>query len=638
MSRYRRRTTLLKYRRLFAVSTIACLAVMNPVERACGRQSCPGSKEAEKIAIDFRQYFDSEGLSENENEYAEDDLTQLAGCVVDDSDGLDALSNRSFSIRVRSDRRWDSSKNEGDVPSTGSPVRSYVRLRTSTDRSSISVSLQKDAYEPFKWNPGTGWYGYDHIAGYANWHSRDDAVSIVVGDYTVAFGQGLVLSQPFGSRISSHAPWRVLRSKTGAKGYSGSYEAFAFRGVAFGIRPAEGYSIDVFYSRRRFDARPVDETSSVGITDEVPRYKLSSSGIHVSADQVRYRNLITSQSTGAAVSGTFAWMRLGALLSLSRFGAPLILPGSSTARRSTLDGSLFWKLTGEEFSLAGEVAAYRLSDVGLVVGATLRPARQLDLAILYRRYPSGGSGLRGQPFGLRRSLGPQNGLYLSWTVRQRKKWSVSASLDLVAGSGTGADVAFPTTYRDVRFTFTLSPGEYFQVLSQLKFRSRETAGKRLDFTGSTLRSIDLEYFRQWSIQVIYSGHGLTLRTRFDVNANEKRYQAPSTGFHAYQAVSIRLSNGLEVVLHHAFFDAESYENRFWVYEKDVTGKLSVPVLTASGFRSAVMITSRLGKTVKIELKYVSMSNVSRYQKIKSAEFRSGRRLLRSFTAQLSVDI
>lgn len=77
----------------------------------------------------------------------------------------------------------------------GSPDKLVLRYRTSHARDfSLGFALEKDAGEPYAWNPGRGQVGGDYASAHFVLQERGRLKTLALGDYQLQFGQGLLLS------------------------------------------------------------------------------------------------------------------------------------------------------------------------------------------------------------------------------------------------------------------------------------------------------------------------------------------------------------------------------------------------------------------------------------------------------------
>jgi|GEM_PF-6502205 len=271
----------------------------------------------------------------------------------------------------------------------------------------------------------------DRWGGYVRWEGGGPLTHLIVGDFTLRYGQGL-LFWPDGPAVLEMS--RLIRRAEGGRGFSGSSESGFLRGVVAEGR-WDGWSFSGFVSRQRVDARVDDEDVVTGFP---------TSGYHRTPSERAARARARVTLVGGRMSVRREGARMGITLYREAY-APEILLGDpdrdgvrasgSTVRGGTCD----WILGGERSTLLGEVSFGQ--DPSCVVGwVHRRPV--IETAIWVRRlarflYSPHGSlatvrraamrNEEGASFGL--CLEPRPGLMLSvladLETRLWRTWTVS---------------------------------------------------------------------------------------------------------------------------------------------------------------------------------------------------------------------
>ncbi|NBC03412.1 MAG: hypothetical protein GVY20_06870 [Bacteroidetes bacterium] len=135
----------------------------------------------------------------------------------------------------------------------GSPVKYYQRFRYTSNHLSMNITQDKDPGEPLK-HPADFDYTSWHVALQDNGHLRD----LIIGDYSVAFGQGLLLWSGGAFGKGSEVIRTPNKNERGVRPFTSAQEMIGFRGVAatYGNR----LQITGFYSNRQRTASEIDET------------------------------------------------------------------------------------------------------------------------------------------------------------------------------------------------------------------------------------------------------------------------------------------------------------------------------------------------------------------------------------------
>ncbi len=239
----------------------------------------------------------------------------------------------------------------------GSPLASKTYLRvTSTDHISLSLTGEKDAGEQFFHARGYDHYGFSLYVRRLGWLK-----DLVVGDYKLSFGQGLLVNTRLSLGKSS-----AVRATQGIRPVTApSAESSYLRGLAFTLGFG-GVDVSAWGSIRRVDAT-LDSNS-------LPRTLLTT-GYHRTLSELRRHNNLTSSTLGGDVTWKGHGAELGATAYYQHYSSPLT-PGDDLYRRYYPRGSdfsfasLHYSYYCPWITLRGETA-YDFSQQGLATTASL---------------------------------------------------------------------------------------------------------------------------------------------------------------------------------------------------------------------------------------------------------------------------
>jgi DNA uptake protein ComE-like DNA-binding protein len=106
------------------------------------------------------------------------------------------LSTLTVSLTQRFGRQLDLGRGFREDEFLGRPGRLTTRLRVDHERRlQLALTLDKDPGEPVRWSPTTDTYGFDHVVGSLALRDLGPIETLVVGDFSAQFGQGVALWQ-----------------------------------------------------------------------------------------------------------------------------------------------------------------------------------------------------------------------------------------------------------------------------------------------------------------------------------------------------------------------------------------------------------------------------------------------------------
>ncbi|MEZ4698952.1 MAG: hypothetical protein R2834_01380 [Rhodothermales bacterium] len=510
-------------------------------------------------------------------------------------------------------RRGYRATETGSVPFAGSPDAVYTRFRIDRGALSLRGAGEKDAGEAFRWAPGARQYGFDHVSGSLAYAGPRALRRLVLGDYLVQTGSGLLLGPPYRS-LAGAAPARdPVASESGLKPYGSAGESAFYRGVGVELHPGGGTRLLLFASQRAVSAS-VDSL----FVDEALRPTLRSidrTGLHRTAGERARRG-----SAGQIVAGG-RWMiergglRLGMLAYQSRLTLPLE-PGPALHQIYAVRGRIqrgagvygrFALPSGNVFLEAGTTGA---SAYGLLAGVQVRLAPRIEALWLARRYPPAFTPTLGNAFRASGTMAQnERGVYMALQIALSPALDVSTYLDTASHPWVGATVPLPA--REQAFSVRLSHRPHPFLASYIQFRTTrgETGADHVDGLGrlidglsderrSVLR-VDVRYTHSRKVQLGVRGERIRSRTPGASRAHE--------GFLLYSDVRWSPSDRTRLVARWASFSSSSADTTPFAYEDDVYSRFSVTQYAGVGDRFYILFSRRLGPVLSIDFKYEQSS-------------------------------
>ncbi|HBX64866.1 MAG TPA: hypothetical protein DEG32_01395, partial [Balneolaceae bacterium] len=141
------------------------------------------------------------------------------------------LANRKFEVFSRYQQNLQTREGFEEPDSAGgylgNPVKYYQRFRMTTNHLSVNLTQEKDPGETLQ-----GITGFDYNSGHLALTNNGKLKDFVVGDYSLSFGQGLVLWTGGAFGKGREVTGTISKNERGIKPYSSAQETDFFRGVA----------------------------------------------------------------------------------------------------------------------------------------------------------------------------------------------------------------------------------------------------------------------------------------------------------------------------------------------------------------------------------------------------------------------
>jgi hypothetical protein len=491
---------------------------------------------------------------------------------------------------------------------TGSPERLYTRLQLQSGRRlQLNLTLEKDPGEAFRWAPADRTYGFDHLSAHAVLRGVGPIETLVLGDYSAAFGQGVGLWHSFSFSKGRDVIAPAVRRGNGLTPFSSTEENRFFRGLGATVRVHRHVSITAFGSRRTLDATTTDDENG----DDVPSTR-TTSGLHRTPTEQANKDVLHEALAGGAANWHRGALRFGIAGYHSRTDRPLASPTApyrrfapTAARHTTLTayGSTTW---GDVYGFGEWTRAH--TDWGGIAGVQI----DKDIAeavVSMRHYPAAFSPLHGRAYG-EGGDPPQNetGVYIATRFRPSADWQIGAYLDQYRFPWLRFATPRPSAGHDVRLVVDHTPRPWFTYYVQVR-SERSEEGTSIAAQGRTVKGVRAVTRQSVRLHGEYAFNDrLEYRTRVE-GVRVRRAASRSTGVLLYHGIRWRPTDWLRLDTRWALFDTDDFAARLYAYEYDLLYAFAIPAFSGQGSRQYLLAQITPTSRLRVEVKYGS----TRYQ-------------------------
>ena len=483
---------------------------------------------------------------------------------------------------------------------SGTPDKFYARFRTSrTGDFSFGFTLEKDAGETLNWNPSAKEYGADYYSIHGQVLNRGRIKNLIIGDYQAQFGQGLLLGGGFGMGKGAETITTIRRSNLGFIPYASLNEFGFFRGAAFTYSISKQLSLHSFASTNRRDG----QLNSGTLDDSSFISSLPITGFHRTSNELSTRKRITENNLGMVLQYKMKSIDGGVIFHHTNFSVP-ITKNPSQYNQFVFNGddntnlSLFLNYTWRNFTLFSEMAQTVNYGKALTVGALSSLTPQLDISLLFRTFERDFYSFYSNA--LSENTIPQNesGFYWGWKYAFVKKYSLAGYVDLFRFPWLKYRSYSPSAGNEWMLKLNYQPSKTVSFFIQ----AREEAKVRNSSQETTIYTTALGTKRNYWINCDYAvGRGLSFKTRAQLSSYS--FEGIATkGFALIQDINYDIGR-FSFSTRYALFDTDNYDNRLYVYEKDVWLAFSLPAYFGQGIRNYVMVQYKLSQKVDLWLRW-----------------------------------
>ena len=494
----------------------------------------------------------------------------------------------------------------------GSPDKLYFRFRLNRSKNlSLGLTAEKDAGERFQFSKKQ--YGMDFYSFHALLYNRNKFSSLAFGDYQAQWGQGLVFGAGFYLGKGSQTVGGIIRASTGLRPYTSVIENGYFRGAAFTYRVSRTMQLSILGSSLKNDAGAVTDTTEAGFA---AISSIRSSGLHRTESELAGKNSVTENNAGynlqfESKTGLTQLGVTGLYTRLNKFIEPLdrIYNRNNFSGRQHYINSIYGRHYSGSTSLFGELAYSTHGGLGTVTGITNSLSQDLSIAALFRYYSPGFYSFYGVSFSEGSRLQNETGLYFGLEYRLTPSLLLNAYHDRFWFAQPRYGIYEPSEGYENFIRLSYSQKHKLSVFAQYRHRNKarnlpETQVYQIKAADKHLGILNLDYQlnEYWSARSRYSFSWYRFNSK--LTSGSVLLQDIS-----YSRQKFKVSSRL------AIFSTDDYENRQYVFEKDVLWAFSVPAYFGKGMRYYLLLQYKMNKNWQFWLRwahtqYLQQNNIS----------------------------
>ena len=488
----------------------------------------------------------------------------------------------------------------GEKDFLGSPDRIYAQYKYQfSNKLRVGITADKDAGEPFFKAPNQ--QGFDFYSGFIQLKNEGVIKSMVLGDYSLQFGQGLVLWNGFGMGKSAMTT-NVSKFGKGVDKYSSTDENNFFRGAATTLE-YKNIDLSIFFSSKKIDGNIDQDT----LENDFDRFSsFDNTGIHATESQFLKKNTIGEMLYGANLTYKFERLKLGLTYVGYNYSHALDL-STKLYKRYDFYGdngqntslSYQWNLNHIFFS--GEVAVDKNFNVAITNNAVFNISSKLGFALLYRYFDKKYIANYSQSFSEGTKVQNEQGFYTGLNFFPSKNWIIKAYVDLYEFPWLRYQVSTPSTGLDyfVSAEYALSSNFNFYLRYKDETKLKDIALTNTDY----LKQQQEVRNRQLRLHFNYGDRSrFHFKTRLQWSWFE--HAEKENGILAYQDViydwrKIPLKSSFRFLV----FDTDGYDSRIYTYENDLLYNYAITSFSGRGIKTYLLLKYKIVKNLTFWFKY-----------------------------------
>lgn len=460
----------------------------------------------------------------------------------------------------------------------GTPQRLMFKYTfTSGDNFSLGIAGEKDAGE--QWGRSVQKYGFDFYSGHIQIKNISWLKSLILGDYRVSIGQGLLLGN--GLRMGSGTVEGARQMVTTLRPITAMNESQFFRGIAVELGNYR-YLATMFCSFRFYDAQLNDTIAETPFLESA----LSVGGYHRTDTEISKRKTVPCWVYGGNFMIRFPRFKIG----VSALSDNYLYPNYNSGNLYQLycftgnkggNISIDYQLVVKNSVLFGEVATTFQGAPAILQGAIVKLHPRLHLSLLFRYYGKHYYATYGGAYSRNTQMNNEMGLLLNAKLFLLPKLSLNLSSDFYQIFWLKYRLDKPSRYADFSLKAEWSPARTLSGIFQYKYYhlyqnfSNQYYNNIVDLPshklGVTLKVFGLGYFSlKTGVNFIFVKH-----------QNGKKM----SGMLLYQDFCVKFPKpNFSFIARVALFDTDSYNERLYAYENDLTQTFTIASYYGKGMK------------------------------------------------------
>jgi hypothetical protein len=513
---------------------------------------------------------------------------------------LSSLGNNDLVIRFG--RIFEKLKGFNDLPGSrylGIPERLLFRYKYNySNRISASLIFEKDAGEElFR---GTKQVLFDYQSAHLAIYNTGRFKKIVIGDYTVQFGQALTLWSGFAFGKAPDVA-SVVKKDVGLKAYTSANEYSFFRGAALTVNVLKNIEFTPFVSFRKLDA-----SLSSNAEGENVLATINETGLHRTATEIKNKNSVSYQLFGGVIHYQNNNWSLGAIVYHTIFNkafitGPQVYTTYNFTDNELTNVGLFYNYTYKNIYLFGETGKSLDGGLAYLNGALVSLSPKVSIVLLHRNYQRNYHNFYNQATAEASEAVNEKGFYTGINVSLLKKLAFSMYADYFKFPWLKFRIDAPSNGYELLSQLTYTPTKTFKAFIRYKSELKQqntTEPTPINY----LETVKKESYRadvSWRLNKSFS-----FQNRLEFSQFKKGEVRPEIGFMCYQDVDYsplfsKISGNIRV----AYFKTPSFNSRIYAYEDDVLYNFSFGMYSGEGLRSYLNLKYKLAKRLDVWVRY-----------------------------------
>jgi hypothetical protein len=501
---------------------------------------------------------------------------------------------------------------KSETPYKGDRNYYYTRYRFDAGRNfKVGFTAEKDAGEPFFKSPNS--VGFDFYSGFIYAANLNKYIKqLAIGDYSMSFGQGLILHNGFGVGKSAYV-MSIKKNGLPIRHYSSVNETVYFRGVGTTLRLNSNLDLSMGVSYKN-----VDGNLNIDTTDFEENATFSSlilGGFHRTESEIAKKGSVKQRNIGSRLAYRSNNLAIGANYLQYDFDKPFVrdpLPyrfytfNGAKLQNASIDYDYLYK----NVNVFGEVAASDNGGTAQLHSMLIALDKKLDLSASFRKFDKDYQVLEANAFAEGSLPINEKGLYFGLEFRPNSEIKISGYFDQWSHEWLRFRINGPSAGKEylirVDYTKKRKYNVYLQYRYEEKQRNSSLGAEKINILS------DLSYHR---IRLNLSNkvhQSLELRARTELSFSEFDNNLNKGSLSYVDIIYKPMQKPYNFSARYALFDIENFDSRIYAFESDLLYEYAIPFFQNRGSRFYINARLKPTRQLMMEFRYANttLNNVN----------------------------
>jgi hypothetical protein len=438
---------------------------------------------------------------------------------------------------------------------------------------------------------GSGKAGFDFYSFYTQIKLSGLLNKIIIGDYSVSFGQGLTAWSGPGFSSNENII-SICKSGRGLSPSTSTDENRYLRGFALEGKWKK-IIWNVWLSSHKIDGNVELDT----ITGEEYIRSLLTSGYHRTQSESSGYNVCRETYTGINIKSEFKGWKIGTTATYHNYSIPIIkteqLYNKYDFRGSTnVNFGVDYSKNIKNLLIFGEVSTCSNLSIAYLNGILISAGKNLGISIVHHNYDREYHSLKSNAFGSNTNPANENGIYFGMNLKLNRVFGITTYInkDDYPHLKFRADLPTSAIVKGVFLTYTPSRKLTMSVRYRNKIRELNNAS---DYDGvRNLNELQIQNIRV-SISFV-ANDTWDYRSKLEIGLKSLNEEQTSSGHMLCQDVFFHPpKKKISLNFRYAVYFSPDFDLRFYEYENDLPGAFSIPFYYGNGSKFYVNLNYKL---------------------------------------------